>query len=211
VHTGQRGRGDPNRAQNAQTNPEQHNPVELDAVPIPDPETGGLRAGVAEDFPNGGGSRAYLFSVDGPDGRFSWFYQGTASAADLHLPIVVDGVDYGAPLDNLATAMNAAGLTSVDLWIGRGDATVVQLVLPVIAPRAFLPIHWDGLDTPFEAGIPERFSDPPVEELLSTAGVELIRAGQYMDKWRLDRQGIRPIDNHSAKQTLGLSDVQDLP
>ena len=40
------------------TNPEQHNAVELDDVPRPDPQTGGLRAGVAEDCPNGGGNRA---------------------------------------------------------------------------------------------------------------------------------------------------------
>ena len=70
------------------TNPEQHNPVELDAVPVPDPATGGLRAGVAEDFPNGGGNRAFLFIVDGPQGRFSWFFQNSASAVDLHVPIV---------------------------------------------------------------------------------------------------------------------------
>ena len=43
-------------------NPEQHNPVELAAVPVPDPATGGLRAGVAEDFPNGGGNRGFLFT-----------------------------------------------------------------------------------------------------------------------------------------------------
>ena len=59
------------------TNPEQHDPVELDATPRQDPKTGGLRAGVAEDFPNGGGSRAFLFVIDGPDGRFSWFYNST--------------------------------------------------------------------------------------------------------------------------------------
>src|SRR5205085_5259691 len=35
-------------------NPEQHNAVELDAVPRPDPATGGLDPGVAADFPNGG-------------------------------------------------------------------------------------------------------------------------------------------------------------
>ena len=69
--------GDPER------NPEQHDPVELDGIPTPDPATGGLRVGVAEDFPNGGGSRGFLFVVDGPDGRFSWFQQSSASAVDL--------------------------------------------------------------------------------------------------------------------------------
>ena len=91
-------------------NPEQHNPVELHAVPVPDPATGGLRAGVAEDFPNGGGNRAYLFTVDGPDGRFSWFFSNSASAVDLHVPIVIDGVDYGAPIENLKSAMKDAKL-----------------------------------------------------------------------------------------------------
>ena len=200
-----------NHSGSSQTNPEQHNPVELDAPPALDPDTGGFRAGVGEDFPNGGGSRGYLFTVDGPERRFSWFYQGTASAVDLHLPIVVGGVDYGPPLDNLTAAMADARLSSVDLWIGRGDATVVQLVLPVIAPHAFLPIHWDGLDPPFEEGMPERYSDPPLEELLAVAGVELISPGQYMDKWRLDHEGVRPIENHAAKQQLGLAEVQDLP
>jgi hypothetical protein len=54
------------------SNPEQHDPVELTAVPHPDTATSGLRAGVAEDFPNGGGNRGFLFVVDGPQGRFSW-------------------------------------------------------------------------------------------------------------------------------------------
>jgi L-ascorbate metabolism protein UlaG (beta-lactamase superfamily) len=45
------------------TNPEQHNPVELDSVPRPDPTNGGLHAGVAEDFPNGGGVRALIKPV----------------------------------------------------------------------------------------------------------------------------------------------------
>ena len=51
-------------------------------------------------FRNGGGNRAFLFTVDGPGG-FSWFFQNSGSAVDLHVPIVIDGVDYGAPLENL--------------------------------------------------------------------------------------------------------------
>ena len=191
------------------TNPEQHNPVELDAVPVPDPETGGLRAGVAEDFPNGGGSRAYLFRVDGPQGRFSWFYQNTASAVDLHLPIVVDGIDYGVPLDNLSAAMELAELESVDLWIGRGDTRVAELVLPILAPAAYLPIHWDGLDAPFEAGMPRPFSEPALEEVLTAAGVATIRPAQYMDKWRLDHEGIWPVENRAVKQALDFAPVQE--
>ena len=105
-------------------NPEQHNPVELSAVPVVDPKTGGLRAGVAEDFPNGGGNRAFLFVVDGPDGRYSWFFQNSASAVDLNVPVVVDGRDFGAPLENLRERSPAEQIDSVDLWIGTGGSAV---------------------------------------------------------------------------------------
>ena len=186
-------------------NPEQHNPVELSRVPVPDRATGGFRAGVAEDFPNGGGNRAYLFTVDGPDGQFSWFFNNSASPVDLHLPIIVDGVDYGAPLDNLKTAMSAAKLTSVDLWIGSRDLPVAKLVVPVLKPKAFMPVHWDGLFGAFEAGVPKPYSDPAVEAFLSTSGVNVVKPAQYMDKWRLDRKGIRPVANAAVKKTLGFN------
>jgi hypothetical protein len=185
-------------------NPEQHNPTELRAVPVPDAATGGLHAGVAEDFPNGGGNRAYLFTADGPQGRFSWFFQNSASAVDLQSPIVIDGVDYGAPLGNLKLAMKDAGLDSVDLWIGSGGQAIAQIVLPVLRPKAYLPVHWDGLYAPFWAGVARPFSDPRLADLLATSKVALIIPGQYMDKWRLDRTGIRPLDNSTVKRELGL-------
>lgn len=186
-------------------NPEQHNPVELVAVPRPDPATGGLRVGVAEDFPNGGGNRAFLFTVDGPGGRFSWFYQNSASAVDLAQPIVVDGVSYGAPIENLRAAMRDAGLESVDLWIGTGGPPVAALVLPVLRPKAYLPVHWDGFYGPFEQGVPAPFSSPALEAALRDAGVQLIRPVQYMDKWRLDRNGVRALPNAAVKQALGFA------
>lgn len=183
-------------------NPEQHNPVELSRVPTPDATTGGLRAGVAEDFPNGGGNRAFLFVVDGPEGRFSWFFQNSASAVDLAQPIVVDGQNFGAPLDNLKTAMAQAGLSSVDLWIGSGAAAIAAMVLPVIQPKAFLPVHWDGLYSPFAKGVPGPFRDTPLETRLRAAGVTLIVPAQYGDSWRLDRSGIRALDT-GIRQRLG--------
>ena len=186
-------------------NPEQHNPVELNAVPLRDPATGGLRAGVAEDFPNGGGNRAYLFTVDGPEGRFSWFFNNSASAVDLHVPIVVDGVDYGAPIDNLKAAMADAKLRSIDLWIGASAAPVAKLVIPLLKPKAFIPVHWDGLWGAFEAGVPKPWADPAVETLLKASAVAVVRPGQYMDKWRLDRNGVRPMNNTEVKKALGFN------
>jgi hypothetical protein len=67
-------------------------------------------AGVAEAFPNGGGNRGYLFVVDGPNGRFAWFFQNSVSLSDIAKAIVVGGVDYGAPIDNLKAALSAEEL-----------------------------------------------------------------------------------------------------
>ena len=185
------------------TNPEQHDPVELTSVPHPDSVTGGLRGGVAEDFPNGGGNRGFLFVVNGPQGLFSWFFQNSASSVDLDTPIVIDGRNYGAPLENLRAAMRDAGLGSVDLWIGTGGTAVAKLVLPVLRPKAYLPVHWDGLYGAFEAGVPRAWADAPLEQMLREQGVALERPLQYMDKWRLDPSGIRPVPNMAVKQALG--------
>ena len=196
-----------NHSGDSVANPEQHNPVELKATPVPDSRTGGLHAGVAEDFPNGGGARGFLFTVEAPQGRLSWYYQNSASPSDLTVPIVIDGKDYGAPLDNLKAAMKDAGLDSVDLWIGTGGAAIAQLVVPVIKPKAYLPVHWDGLWGSFNAGVPSPYSDPALERFLTQSNITLIRPGQYMDKWRLDRDGIRPIANTEVKRELGFTDA----
>jgi hypothetical protein len=192
-----------NHSGDATTNPEQHNPVELDAAPRLDDATGGLDPGVAADFPNGGGNRAFLFVVDAPGGRLSWFFQNSASAADLDAPIIVGGRNFGAPIDNLRTAMKDAGLTSVDLWIGTGGVPIATRVLPVIKPRAYLPVHWDSFWTPFQSGVETPFADPALTDLLASSGVELIVPAQYMDKWRLDRSGVHALPNAAIKKALG--------
>jgi L-ascorbate metabolism protein UlaG (beta-lactamase superfamily) len=183
-------------------NPEQHNPVELSKPPVPDPVTGGLHAGVAEDFPNGGGGRAFLFTVDGADGPYSWFFQNSASATDIDVPIVIDGVDYGAPIENLKAAITDAGLASVDLWIGSVNAPVERL-LPIIRPKAFVPVHWDSFTSPFLSG-PGKFKDSTkIMSPLSDAGVKFLTPVQYMDKWRLSRGGVDVVPNTAIKQALG--------
>jgi len=191
-----------NHSGGPELNRELHEPRELEALPVAD-ANGALRAGVLEDFPNGGGNRAYLFTVDGPRGRFSWFFQDSGSPVDLQQPIIVDGKNYGAPLDNLRAAMKAAGVESVDLWIATGGRDMAALVLPVLRPKAYLPVHWDGLYGAFKAGPPQRYDDPEVTALLGTQGVRMIVPVQYMDKWRLDKDGIRSVDNAKVKQRLG--------
>ena len=106
--------------------------------------------------------------------------------------------------------MKDAGLQSVDLWIGTGGIPIAELVLPVLRPKAYIPIHWDGLWEPFEAGMPWQFPDAALEEFLARSGVKLLKPGQYMDKWRLDRSGIQPVANTRVKRALGLAEVQPL-
>lgn len=147
-----------------------------------------------------------MFTVDGPDGRFSWFYQNSASATDLDVSIVMNGKDYGSPIEDLKLAMHDAGVDSVDLWIGTGGAPVAKLVLPILKPKAYLPVHWDGLFGAFEAGVPKPYADPALEDLLNSSGVKSLKPIQYMDKWRLDRTGVRPVPNTAIKQALGFKD-----
>jgi hypothetical protein len=77
--------------------------------------------------------------------------------------------------------------------------------VPVLKPRAYLPIHWDGLWGVFEAGAPQPYSDPPLEEFLRSSSVTLVKPVQYFDKWRLDRKGVRPLANDAIKKALGFS------
>lgn len=194
-----------NHSGDSVTNPEQHDPVELEADSpwlIPDPVTGGLHAGVAEAFPNGGGGRAFLFTIDGVDGPYSWFFQNSASATDIDVPIVVGGVDYGAPIENLKAALADAGLKSVDLWVGSVNAPVARL-LPIINPKAFLPVHWDSYVTPFLNGSGPYRDSMRIGPILSSAGVKFLRTSQTMDKWRLSRGGVEPVSNTAVKQALG--------
>lgn len=52
--------------------------------------------------------------------------------------------------------MRGAGLEAVDLWIGSGASAIAPLVLPVLSPKYFIPVHWDGLYSPFLKGVPRR-------------------------------------------------------
>jgi hypothetical protein len=190
------------------SNPIQHFPRELYRPPVPDSATGGLRAGVGEDYPNGGGNRAFLFTIDGADGPFSFFVNNSSSAFDLDKDIVIDGTDYGAPIRNLAAAMKDAGLTQVDAWIGTGGAPVAKMVVPVIHPKVYIPNHWDGLFNPFWKGMPYPFKDDDLKAYLDAEKVPLMPQKQYFDTYVLTRNGVTMQANHEVKAKLGFADVQ---
>jgi len=188
------------------SNPIQHFARELSGPP--DFRNHGFRAGVGEDFPNGGGGRAFLFTVDNPGGPISFFVNNSASAFDLDGDIIVGGVNYGSPLFNLRGAMEDAGLKSVDVWIGTGGFAIANLVVPVIHPKVYIPNHWDGLFNAFDPGMPFPFRDAVLQGFLEKNGVKLMPQGQYFDTYRLDANGVTMKPNHSVKQKLGFSDVQ---
>lgn len=190
------------------SNPFQHFGRELSAPPVPDAATGGFRAGVAEDYPNGGGGRAFLFTIGKGKDRVSFFVNNSASAFDLNQPVTVDGVSFGSPLENLAAAMRDAGLTSVDVWIGTGGLAVAQLVVPVIHPRVYIPNHWDGLFNPFWPGMPFPFADATLSSFLDAQGIQLMAQHQYFDGYQLTARGVTRLSNHEVKRRLGFSDVQ---
>jgi hypothetical protein len=190
------------------TNPIQHFARELYRPPVPDPATGGFRAGVGEDYPNGGGNRAFLFTVDRPDGQLAFFVNNSSSAFDLDKDIVVDGVNHGSPLANLAAAMKDAGLTRVDAWIGTGGRPVAELVVPVLHPKAYIPNHWDGLFNPFWPGMPYPFKDDALQAYLKAQSIELLPQRQYFDKYVLTRNGVTVDVNHDVKNRLGFADAQ---
>jgi len=190
------------------TNPIQHFARELYRAPVPDAATGGLRAGVGEDYPNGGGNRAFLFTVESPEGKLSFFVNNSASAFDLDKDVVVDGVSFGSPLGNLAAAMKDAGLTQVDAWIATGGESVAKLVVPVIHPKAYVPNHWDGLFNPFWPGMPYPFKDDALRGYLDAQKVPLHAPAQYFDKFVLSAGGIARDVNHDVKSKLGFADAQ---
>ena len=190
------------------TNPIQHFARELYRPPVPDPATGGLRAGVGEDYPNGGGNRAFLFTVDSPEGQLSFFVNNSASAFDLDKDVVVDGVSFGSPLGNLAAAMKDAGLTQVDAWIGTGGLPVAQQVVPILHPKTYLPNHWDGLFNPFWPGMPYPFKDDALRAFLDAQKIALVAQTQYFDKFILSRSGVATDVNHAVKSALGFADAQ---
>jgi len=189
------------------SNPIQHFARELYDPPIPD-ASGGLRAGVGEDYPNGGGGRAYLFTVDRPSGKLSFFVQTSASAFDLDKDIHVDGVNYGAPLANLAAAMKDAGLASVDAWIGTGGEPLAKLIVPVIRPKVYLPSHWDGLFNPFWPGMPFPYKDDALKAYLDAEKVALMPQQQYFDSYRLEARGVSTRPNSEVKKKLGFAETQ---
>jgi hypothetical protein len=190
-------------------NGEQHDPVELRAPPVPD-ANGNLRGGVAEDFPNGGGNRGYLFVIKRKDGRhpLSIFWTNSGSPTDLHLDTIIDGKNYGSPLQSLAKAMHAEHLTEVDIWIAGGGEPVARWVVPVLRPRVYIPNHLGDFYHPFADGYDNGpFRDAGLKRFLDTAGIQMISPVQYMDRYEMNGLGTWAVPNPEGRGPFGLPEI----
>lgn len=186
------------------TNPEQHDPIELIGPPTPD-AAGNLKGGVAEDFPNGGGNRGYLFTIKtSATTQLTFFVTNSGAPADLNQDSLTNGVvNFGSPIASLTKAMSDAKLAGVDLWIGAGGAPVVSLTVPVLHPKVYVPNHLGSFYVPFEQGMGAAFSDPTLAAYLTQQSISLVPPVQYLDAFVLDASGFRAVDNAAMKAKYG--------
>ena len=183
----------------------------------------GLKPGILQDFPNGGGARAYLFSAETTTGLVSWFYSNTGNAITFRDPVHIQPAffaDLSLPLNNLSiaehatparehlqTALTKAELDQVDLWLGFSDRPLAEAVHHVLKPKAHIPHHWDGLFTPFFDGVPYAYADFPmtvgVAEFWQEQQVKFLPPQQYMDQYVLTTGGVEAVENSAIQQQLG--------
>jgi len=192
-------------------------PMELVDVPAPDPETGGLRPGILEDFPVGH-CLGFLFTLHHPEHPVTWFWTNSGNPDTFRENKIADEAflkEYGITLNNLEItpleksveeylmeALAAEKLDHVNLWLGYGNSIHVGQVAAVLKPRAFIPHHWGGLWTSFFDGLQYGYSNENLTSLLAKEGINLYTQNQYMDKFRLDAKGITPIPNDAVKKKL---------
>jgi hypothetical protein len=211
-------------------------PLELINAPVPDPENGGLRPNILLDYPNGGGARAFLFSIDHPERPLHVFYANSGNPGTFEQPRNVDERFFEEhnplPLDNLEivtedtsarahleAAMADAGIDRVDVWIGIGfgvaDGTstnLAQFAAHVIQPRVYIPHHWDDFRAPsFFDGLTVPWTNTALAEFWMSMDVPIFVQGQYMDKYVVDTGGVTFDINFDVKAALGLPDVAVIP
>lgn len=138
-----------------------------------------------------------------------------AGGKDLTTPRVADGVTYGSPLDNLRTAMRAAGTDTLDLWQGGPESRVVtqaRLIIPEFKVKTFMPHHLGvransksefkleyGLHFPYFAD-----EQPKLRDLLLAQGVPQVVPVNYWDAWTFDASGVKTTGSTEQKALYGI-------
>lgn len=177
-------------------------PLELRSPPTVDPETGGLRPGFLDDYPNGGGARGYLITVTTATGPVTLFWSNTGNPDAWDTPVPTDstylhaaGVDLSnlefavadrPTRDGLAAALRDEGVDRVDLWIGFGGAAHVRQVAETLRPRAFIPHHWDDFWSSMDHGPGATFDPATLAPILDPLGTRITVPAMYYERFRLD-------------------------
>jgi Metallo-beta-lactamase superfamily len=196
-------------------------PLELREAPVV-AANGGLRPGFLEDYPNGGGSRAWLVTIDTRRGpvRIFWSNTGNPLAWDTLIDadsaffreqrIDLSNLEWAAsPIptrDHLARALRDEGSDSVDLWIGFGNATHVRQALSLLHPRAFTPHHWDDFWAPLRDGAGTTFPREALDVLFDSTGTRLVLTPRYFDRIVIGPRGTVVRDGTVLRDVLGVTD-----
>lgn len=184
-------------------------PLELRSPPSVDPATGGLRPGFLDDYPNGGGARAYLITVATTAGPVTLFWSNTGNPQAWDEPVPADsaylrasGVDLsnlafaasGQPTrEVLAAALRGEGLDGVDVWIGFGGAAHVRQVVETLRPRTFIPQHWDDFWSSMDDGPGATFDPTPLAPILEGVGARILVPTRYYEAFVADRAGVTAV------------------
>lgn len=197
-------------------------PLELPEIPKLSESEHGLGL-VSSDFPNGGGARAFLFTIDNPSRGLplSWFYYGTGGfQGHFEEDVVVDGMNFGNPKSNLERAMREAKLTvsGVDLYLGNGRGrSWPEEVVPVVNPKFYIPHHWDTAngEKDFLLGMPFTFHEEigcGLPKFLKDKHPHIVflPQRQYMDAYELsfDTKRVKRVLNEAVKHALNFKDYQ---
>jgi hypothetical protein len=170
----------------------QHDATELSAPPVPD-ANGRLKGGTGEDFVNGGGNRAFLFTVKtGENTRpLQFFALNSSEPTELETDTIVGGVNYGSPMQSLRNAMADGGITDVDLWLGAGGESAARIVVPQAKPKYHIVNHVGSFYSAFNTGYGYAAQSSNFKRYLQSTGVELVELFQYLDSYTLDATGVR--------------------
>ena len=195
-------------------------PKELRAPPMVDPETGGIGQAPWHGYPNGGGGRAYLFRYRTPRGALTWLVSDSGnpftfdSIPQIGPDYLADvGVDLsnlefpepeGTPREWLVRAVEAAGIDSVDLWVGYGDVRHVRQVEGLLPSRYFIPHHWDPYLAGFRPGLSRPFQRPELSAYLDSVGVRMVPQSQYMQRYVLTPDSLGVLPSDELQERLGL-------
>lgn len=195
-------------------------PLELRAPPRAGAGANGVRPGFVEDYPNGGGSRAYLVTVRTRGGPVTLFWSNTGNPQAWDAVVPIDstelrgqGLDLShlewAPSseptrDALIKAMRAEGITSVNVWLGWAGAAHVRQVVNVLRPAAFIPHHWDDFWEPIFLGVRRPYSAPSVTEVLAANDIRSLAPVNYFDRFRLTTRGLTTDGDGGIRAKLGV-------